>query len=162
MGHSTTVHKLCVNRNQTYLASASVDAVVSIWRIEDGDLALCGRMYDFKWRITDLNMSRDHSNLLVVSGDDGKIVIYNMVNRTSLRTMFHPQRSVVHQALLTLYPLAALVLVSKETNTVLIYSVNGQMLSSYTPPGQIETVAIGTDGCFCDFLVDSLDSDSDD
>lgn len=134
-----------------------MDGVLALWRVEDGELYLSGKFYDFKTRITDLSLSRDHSNLLVATGDDGKVIVYNMVNRTILRTMYHPQRVAVDQVVLSLYPLACLVLLSKNQNTVLIYSVNGQFLASYSPSAKIISITLGTDGCFCDFLVDYID-----
>ena len=114
---------------------------------------MTGKLYDFRKDVSDISMSRDHSNLMIVAGDCGKVVVYNMVNRCTLRTMFHPQNTRIDRVLLSLYPLASIVMMSKRLNTVLVYSVNGQMLTNYTPTQKLANAELGTDASFNDFLV---------
>lgn len=116
-------------------------------------MQLTGKLYDFRKEVSDISMSRDHSNLMIVAGDSGKVVIYNMVNRCILRTMYHPQNARIDRVLLSLYPLASVIMISKKLNTVVIYSVNGQMLTNYSPTQKLNSAELGTDASFSDFLV---------
>lgn len=154
--HQSTVTVLATNRNQTFLSSASTDGLIVIWKVEDSELVYYGKLHEFTCEIKDLAITRDTSHLLTAADAAGKIIVYNMHNKSVMRTLFHPKRRPVTKVLLSLYPLASIIFFSEQDNVVYVYSVNGQQLHVYNSPCKIHGMTLGSDPAFSDFLVYSV------
>lgn len=152
--HPTTIHLITFNRNQTFCATASLDGLITLWRVDEGEITSVGRLYEFKCKVLDMTMSRDQSNLLTAAGSDGKIIVYNMINKVVLRTLFHPEAFSVDRVLLSLYPIASILFYSQRDFQLYSYSINGQLLAVMKPQGSdISYLELASDGCFSDFMV---------
>ena len=152
--HPSTVNVVTANRSQTFCATASLEGLIILWRVEEsGDLEKVCKFYDFNCPINDIHMTKDGSNLMAVAGSNGKIIVYNVIKKDILRTMFHPKRYPIERVLLSLYPIASLIFFSSKDNIMYSYSVNGQLLSTYQESSTITTLELGMDGLSSEFVV---------
>jgi len=131
--HADTVTCLAIDHEEYYLASGSRSGQVILWKILGDDqsrsLQVEKSWIDHDDEITGIHITYD-SRLLTTCSLDTKANIYNMITGEKIRTFYHPNNLPLTRALVSLYPIATIVLYSDIDQTFWIYSVNGQLLVS--------------------------------
>jgi hypothetical protein len=126
-----------------------------LWDVREGDVFRKWTFCDFSSAILDVHI-QDDSKLAAVAAEEGKLIIYNMITKEILRTLFHPENLPINRLLISLQPFGTVIFYSMTNGKLYVYSINGQMLTSKRfKASKITDMTLSSDSNNMDFLVQS-------
>lgn len=150
--HGDTVSCVRLDSSERLLVSGARDGSVVFWSYQKKKLHVLSKKFDFESEITDICITYD-SHLCAVSSKQGKVLVYNLANSSKIKTFYHPKSHAVTNVILSLYPIASLLMYSDADKTLLSYSINGQLLKKTTLKSEAISIEIGHDQNHLDFIV---------
>lgn len=126
--HQDAITVLEIDFKERFLITGCKSGECIYWKINSGHKLKPKYMYyDHEGEILSLHISND-MKAFITGGIDQKIFIYNQINGKILKSLLHPDQHPVNNICLSSTPLAISIFYSVQNQMLYSYSINGQLM----------------------------------